>query len=118
MTGMIRYQPAPKWTINAKAMYWKQGLDTGSRSFGANIFLPNVAPYRQGDYGYNIGNGWNTDIMYGSFLLSYELRENLFVELNAVVRRQKTTTAPITSNNVSVITFGVRWNMQRREFEF
>ncbi len=116
--GIARYQPAPKWLAVAKLILYGQGRDSSSRSFGSNIFLPNRAPFRQGDYGYNIGSGWNTDIMYGSFLLSYELRENLFVELNAVVRRQKTTTAPITSNNVSVISFGVRWNMQRREFEF
>jgi hypothetical protein len=116
--GIARYQPAPKWLAVARIIYWKQGRDSSSRSFGSNIFLPNVAPYRQGDYGYNIGSGWATNVLYGSFLLSYELRENLFLELNATVRREKTTTAPITSNNVSVITFGVRWNMQRREFEF
>ena len=37
--GILRYQPAPKWTLLAKAMYWKQGLDTGGRSFGSNIFF-------------------------------------------------------------------------------
>ncbi|MGQ0739206.1 MAG: hypothetical protein ACT4OJ_09125 [Bacteroidota bacterium] len=116
--GIARYQPAPKWLAVAKLILYGQGRDSSSRSFGSNIFLPNVAPYRQGDYGYSIGSGWNTDVVYGSFLLSYELRENLFVELNAIVRRQKTTTTPITSNNVSVVTFGIRWNMQRREFEF
>ena len=116
--GIARYQPAPKWLAVAKLIYWKQGRDSSSRNFGSNIFLPNRPPYRQGDYGYNIGSGWATNVLYGSFLLSYELRENLFLELNATVRREKTTTAPITSSNVSVITFGVRWNMQRRDFEF
>ncbi len=116
--GIARYQPAPRWLAVAKLIYWKQGRDSSSRSFGSNIFLPNRPPYRQGDYGYNIGSGWATNVLFGSFLLSYELRENLFLELNATVRREKTTTAPITSSNVSVITFGVRWNMQRRDFEF
>lgn len=116
--GIARYQPAPKWLIVAKAIMYTQGRDSSSRNFGSNIFLPNGPPYRQGDYGYNIGTGWNTKVMYGSFLVSYELRENLFLDLNAVVRRQKTTTAPLTNNNTSVISFGVRWNMQRREFEF
>lgn len=116
--GIARYQPAPKWLLVGKLAYWKQGRDSSSRSFGSNIFLPNTAPYRIGDYGYNIGSGWATNVLYGSFLVSYELRENLFVELSAVIRRQETTTAPITNNNLSVISFGVRWNMQRREFEF
>lgn len=116
--GIARYQPAPKWMLVGKLIYWKQGRDSSSRSFGSNIFLPNVAPYRQGDYGYNIGSGWATNVLYGSLLLSYEFRENLFAELNAVVRREKTTTSPIINNNVSVISFGIRWNMQRRDFEF
>jgi hypothetical protein len=80
--------------------------------------LPNVIPPRQVYFGYNIGSGWKTNVVYGSFLLSYELRENLFLELNAIVRKQKTTTPPITSANTSVISFGVRWNMHRRDFDF
>ena len=116
--GVARYQPAPKWLLVGKLAYWKQGRDSSSRNFGSNIFLPNGIPYRQGDYGYNIGSGWATNTLYGSFLLSYELRKNFFAELSAVIRRQETTTAPITNNNVSVITFGVRWNMQRRDFQF
>ncbi|MBL0269198.1 MAG: hypothetical protein IPP99_11180 [Chitinophagaceae bacterium] len=116
--GVARYQPAPKWLLVGKLAYWKQGRDSSSRNFGSNIFLPNGIPYRQGDYGYNIGSGWATNTLYGSFLLSYELRKNFFAELSAVIRRQETTTAPVTNNNVSVISFGVRWNMQRREFQF
>ena len=116
--GVARYQPAPRWLAVAKLMYYQQGRDSSSRSFGSNIFLPNVTPPRDGDYGYSIGSGWKTNVLYASFLLSYELRENLFLELNAVVRRQETTTAPLTTANTSVITLGVRWNMHRRDFEF
>ena len=116
--GIARYQPAPKWTAIAKLIYYQQGRDSSSQSFGSNIFLPNVIPPRQGDYGYNIGSGWKTNVLYGSFLLSYELRENLFLDLNAIVRNQKTVTAPLTTANASVISFSVRWNMHRREFDF
>lgn len=116
--GVARYQPAPRWLAVAKLLYYQQGRDSSSRSFGSNIFLPNVIPPRDGDYGYSIGSGWKTNVLYGSFLLSYELKENLFLELNAVLRRQETTTAPITTANTSIVTFGVRWNMHRRDFEF
>jgi hypothetical protein len=80
--------------------------------------LPNSPPFRQGEFGYDIGSGWKTNVFYASLFLSYELRENLFIELNAVARNQKTVTAPLTTANTSVITFGVRWNMNRREFDF
>ena len=117
--GIARYQPAPKWLTVAKLIYYQQGRDSSStRSFGSNILLPNVAPTRLGDYGYSIGSGWKTNVFYASFLLSYEWRENLFLELNAVYRKQDTKTPPVTSTNTSVISLGVRWNMSRREFDY
>ena len=116
--GIASYQPAPKWLAVAKLIYYQQGRDSSSRSFGSNIVLPNSPPFRQGEFGYNIGSGWQTNVFYASLFLSYELRENLFIELNAVARNQKAVTAPISSKNTSVITFGVRWNMHRREFDF
>ncbi|HYM92523.1 MAG TPA: hypothetical protein VET23_00135, partial [Chitinophagaceae bacterium] len=116
--GIARYQPAPKWLIEGKMIYYMQGRDSGNVSYGSNIFLPNVFPYRTSDFGFNIGSGWKTNVFYTSLLLSYELRENLFLEFNAVFRNLKTTTPPITSNKTSIISFGVRWNMHRREFQF
>ena len=116
--GIARYQPAPKWLAVAKLILYQQGRDSSAVSYGSNIFLPNTPPYRTSDFGFDIGSGWKTNVIYASFLLSYELRENLFFELNAVLRKQETKTAPITSDKVSVINVGVRWNMHRREFDF
>ena len=117
--GIARYQPAPKWLAVAKLIYYQQGRDSNAVSYGSNIFLPNVPPYRSGgDFGYRIGSGWKTNVFSASFLLSYEWRENLFLELNAIYRKQDTKTAPITSANTSVVSFGVRWNMHRREFDY
>jgi len=116
--GIARYQPAPKWMVEAKALFYQQGRDSSSVSYGSNIFLPHVAPYRTMDYGFYVGSGWKTNVMYGSLLLSYEWKENLFLELQGVVRSQETKTAPITSQNSSVVSFGVRWNMHRRVFDF
>ncbi len=116
--GIARYQPAPKWLAVAKLILYQQGRDSSAVSYGSNIFLPNTPPYRTSDFGFDIGSGWKTNVIYASFLLSYELRENLFLELNAVLRNQETKTAPITSDKVSVINVGVRWNMHRREFDF
>jgi hypothetical protein len=116
--AIARYQPAPKWLITGKLIRYTQGRDSSARSFGSNIFYPNVPPFRSGDFGYNIGSGWKTDVTYASLLVSYELRENLFLEFNAVARKLETETAPIISSKTSVVTFGIRWNMHRREFDF
>lgn len=118
MIGMVRYQPAPRWMILAKAMYWKQGLDTGSRSFGANIFLPNVPPYRQGDYGYKIVSGIESKTKFMSLLLSYELKENLFIESSLTNRKFDVASNTPLSTSTTIVSFGIRWNMHRRVFEF
>lgn len=119
LIGVARYQPAPKWLTMAKLIWYQQGRDSNTvRSFGSNIFLPNGVPLRQGDYGYDIGSGWKTNVFFASFLLSYEWRENLFLELNALYRKQNTKTAPLLSSNTSVVTLGIRWNMHRREFDY
>jgi hypothetical protein len=104
--------------LQGKLIFFSQGRDTGSVSYGSNIFLPNQPPYRTSDYGFDVGSGWKTNVFYGSMLVSYELRENLFLELFGVYRKQDTKTTPITSGNTTMVSFGVRWNMQRREFDF
>ncbi|MBS1919041.1 MAG: hypothetical protein JST17_02200 [Bacteroidetes bacterium] len=116
--AIARYQPAPKWLIEGKLIRYMQGRDSNNVSYGSNIFLPYRPPYRTMEFGYSIGSGWKTDVTYASLLVSYELRENLFLEFNGILRKQQTKTPPITSVNTSIVYFGIRWNMQRREFAF
>jgi hypothetical protein len=113
--GIARYQPAAKWMVEAKAIYYTQGKDSGNVSYGGNIFLPNVDPYRKQDYGFNVGSGVKTKTAYASLLLSYELKPNLFIESNAVYRKES---ALGVSTNTFVIYAGIRWNMHRREFDY
>lgn len=113
--GNLRYQFAPRWLFQARAIYYKQGKDTSAANFGSNIFLPNR--FRTADYGYEIGGGALAKVGYASFLLSYELRPNLFLETNAVVRKQNAYLT-VGARNTLVIYAGIRWNMHRREFEF
>jgi hypothetical protein len=115
--GIIRYQPAPKWMVLAKAFYIMQGKDTGNVSFGSNIFLPSVPPYRTNDYGYELGDVVKGKTGLASMLVSYELKPNFFIEVNGVYRKENATTiAP--SKNTFIVYAGIRWNMHRREFEF
>lgn len=114
--GLARYQPLSKLFMQAKIIYYMQGRDTGAVSFGSNIFLPNVPPYRNKDYGFNVGSGAKTKVAYASLLLSYELRPNLFIETNAVYRKESVT--GISSSNTFIIYAGLRWNMHRREFDY
>lgn len=118
VVAIARYQPAPRWLMQAKAIYYKQGRDTGSVSYGGNIFLPNVPPYRTKDYGYELGSGVSTKTALATFLLSYELKPNLFLEANALYRKQTVDLSGPAPKNTFVVSAGVRWNMHRREFDF
>ncbi|MDB5253834.1 MAG: hypothetical protein JWP27_3003 [Flaviaesturariibacter sp.] len=116
--GIARYNPIPKLLIVAKGIYYMQGRDTSAVSFGSNIFLPNVAPYRQGDYGYTIGSGVRTKTALANLLVSFELRPNFFIEVSAQHRRQSALYADTPAASSTVFMGGIRWNMHRREFDF
>jgi hypothetical protein len=53
-----------------------------------------------------------------SLLLSYELKQNLFLEGQALYRKETTASTVLPSGNTFVISAGIRWNMHRREFDF
>ena len=114
--GIARYQPIPRLTVQAKAMYYKQGKDTSIANYGSNIFLTYVdRPVTE--YGYSIGSPVAANTTYASLLLSYELKPNFFIEINGVHRRQSAY-YKTPEQSTSVIYVGVRWNMHRRDFEF
>ncbi|RYZ28595.1 MAG: hypothetical protein EOO10_09025 [Chitinophagaceae bacterium] len=116
LIGIVRYQPIPRLMVHAKAIYYKQGKDVGAVSYGSNILLPNVPPYRTFEYGFEVGSGALNKVGYASLLLSYELKPNFFLEGNAVYRSLASPT--ISKENTTVISAGIRWNMHRREFDF
>lgn len=116
--GLARYQPAPRWTVLAKAIYFKQGRDVDSANYGSNIFLPNVPPYRTKDYGFDIGSGARVTTTLASFLLSYELKQNLFLEANALYRNETSDSPLLPSQKTTSVSAGIRWNMHRRVFDF
>ncbi|HZF65550.1 MAG TPA: hypothetical protein VEZ55_13740 [Chitinophagaceae bacterium] len=118
LIAIARYQPAAKWLVQARGIYYMQGRDTSAANYGSNIFLPNIPPFRTKDYGFEIGAGRQTKTALGSLLLSYELRQNLFLETNALFRKRTAALQGSTAKNEFIISAGVRWNMHRREFDF
>lgn len=117
--GVLRYRPFPKWTAEGRVMFYTQGLDsTANVNFGSNLFLPNTFG-RNSDYGYSIGSGWKTDAALANLLLSYELKENLFIDANLLMRKQRYAAPPsVPTKSTTAFSLGVRWNMGRRDFWF
>lgn len=115
--GVAKYQPFPKWQMEGKLVYYTQGKDTGSTSFGGNIFLPNLPPYRTMDYGYEVGSGIRSKTALASFLLSYEWKPDFYIEAHALWRRENETVLQPADKNF-IFQLGVRWNAERRKFLF
>ncbi|WP_132052965.1 hypothetical protein [Pseudocnuella soli] len=115
--GVLRYQPIPRLTLNARGMYYFQGRDSSAASFGSNIFLPNSPQFRDGKvYGFNIGSGLRTDVAMALFNVSYELKQNMFLEAGATIRNEKPEGR--AARKTTIVSAGFRWNMGRREFWF
>lgn len=115
--GIIRYQPHPKWTTSGRLIVWKQGTDTANSNFGTDIFQVNsMRP--SGDYGYKLPAGPRATGVNAQLLVSYEVKENLFLEASALIRNYKSGVAEIADRNTSVFTAGIRMNMFRREYDY
>jgi hypothetical protein len=112
------YQPSPKWNIEGKLIYYKQGIDSaGNWNYGSNIFK-DYTTRSSGDYGYKIGSGLGTNCLYLSGLISYELKENLFIDASAVYRNYTIHDANNSIDASATFTIGIRMNMFRREYDY
>ena len=115
--GFIRYQPVMKLYITAKGMYYKQGRDADTTNYGSDIF----ADYdtRFASYGVGLINGIRTSTMLANLNLSYELKENLFIDLGATRRVfEYDNAAQGRGNSTTYMYVGVRVNIARRDYDF
>ena len=120
MTGILKFQPTPKLYLYGRLNVWKQGLDSAGYNFGSN---PNelYTSVSQGgtrlrDDNYPMLSGLPADGMNGSLTASYEIIENLFAEGNASFRSFKETDK--AKVNTTAFSFGFRWNMFRRDYDY
>lgn len=124
--GILKYQPAAKWYINAKAIYYYQGLDSAGYNFGFNPFElyndrkpfndPNNPASGQRQNGYKVGSGIKANCFNASFQLSYEVKENLYFDFNLQHRSYKIANAGNTSS--TLFSAGLRLNMFKRAYDF
>ena len=108
--GLLKYQPAPKWYFDARAIYYYKGLDTTGENFGGNPF--ELYTTRTKNFGYFIGSGNKIKVFNAAMTLAYELRENLFIEGNYLFRKSTGL------DNTSLFNIGIRWNAARRDYNY
>ena len=113
--GIVNYQPAPKWQVYGRIIYYNQGLDSNGINFGGNIFKDYKT--RSSNNGFEVAGGRKASVFNGFLQLSYELRENLNFDISLLQRTYQL--AGVTAkNNTTLITAGIRLNMFKRNYDF
>lgn len=125
--GILKYQPAPKWYIYARAMYYYQGLDSAGYNFGGNpfrLYNTDKPPVDPGDplslqrtNGYKVGSGVKANCFNALLQVSYEIRENIYFDLSLQQRKYKIKSLGTNTSN-TLISAGIRLNMAKREYDF
>src|SRR6202030_2320068 len=107
--AIARYQPFYKLNLEARIIYDRQGLDSNGYNFGSNIFLNYDT--RPREYGFKIGSGIPATSVNAYAAVSYEIKENLFLELSAMYRTYTVHDVIPTTSSSTMFTAGIRLNM-------
>jgi len=112
--GNVYYQPMPRLSINARAMYYQQGVDTNGSNNGSNIFLDyNTRP---AEYGVKLINGPKADCMLFSLNASYEFRPRLYIDIGGTYRKYKVENNILPEQSSLFLTAGVRLNLAKKDY--
>lgn len=111
---IARAQPLKQLYIQGKFIGYFKGMNLGPYNMGGSPF--GGFNNRLSDTRVKVGDGDRSTVAIGSLLVSYELRENLFIDASFTKRNYETyLTKPV---NTTFFSMGVRFNMARREFDF
>lgn len=113
IVGVARYQAHKRVNITAKGFYAYQGLDPApGTNYGSNLNIAYVD--RTQDYNNFIGSGAPTKIAMADLAVSYMVRHNLWIDFNALYRRQSSTVSALTTSTLWTAV-NVRMNIGRKE---
>ncbi len=118
--GVLRYQPVKRLYVFARGIFWQQGLDSAGYNFGANPTIVNSSITNGGlrlrNDNYDMLSGIGSKGLNAALTLSYEIKENFFIDAGGMYRIFDKDDSP--RQTTSVITFGLRWNMFRRDYDY
>jgi hypothetical protein len=115
LVGILRYQPFPRLNVVGKLTMIQTGRDSTGVNWGGDILKNNTT--REQEYNNTIGQGIANDILFGTFTVSWQLKHNLFIDANIVVRKSESE-LPLYNNNTAISSLALRWNIAKRLYEF
>ncbi len=115
--GIIRYQPIHPLKLEARVVFANYGTDSlnNGMNWGGNIFLSTDT--RAQDFNNSIGQGVNNVLLIGTLKASYQIRHNLYIDVEYWLRKQSSDlgTRTYTRNYFGV---GLRLNRAARVLDY
>lgn len=115
LIGILRYQPIPKLNLIAKVIYEEVGRDTTGVNWGSDLLKSNST--REQEFGNTIGQGLLNKITYLDLTASYMLKHNLFIDMK-LIRRDSAIPSISGTNNTTITSLALRWNIGQRLYDF
>jgi hypothetical protein len=115
LIAILRYQPIGKLYLTGKIFYSKFGADTSAVNYGGNI----TKDYRirARDFGNTIGQGVSNTLLFLSFTATYQIKHNLFIDFNQIIRQVKSPVA-FLNTQTSISSVALRSNIPQRVQEY
>lgn len=111
--SIFTINPYAPLTIRLKLFYIRQGRDTSALSdVGSNPFIS--YDLRGNDYGNRMLQGALTTTQMAEGIITYQLRHNLFIDLNAIYRKE----TGIITRNTLYVGGGIRLNFAYPNYDF
>lgn len=113
----VRYKPMQKLYLTLKAFYNKQGRDSlSSVAFGGDI-MDNYTK-RNAEYGIRLFNGFASEVLFGNLNASYELKQNLYLDLGGNYRYENATHPSNPTWKSMQVYMGLRLNAIRKQYDY
>lgn len=109
------YRISPKLTLSADFLIAQYGNDLGESSYGRDILKSYTL--KTGSVGIDLLQGDKTSLYLTRTLLSYQLKHNLFTEIEFTSRNESSKSGNYDSNN-KIISFALRYNFPHRPYLF
>ncbi|MEP6676836.1 MAG: hypothetical protein ABJA78_16870 [Ferruginibacter sp.] len=114
--GIANYQPSPRWYIYTRAIYFNQGLDSlNGADMGSDPLRSNAD--RRMQTGYSLASGRKLHCINTLFQLSYELKQNLYIDASYLYRNYKFVDET-GIDKTSMFTIGIRLNAAKRDYDY
>jgi hypothetical protein len=113
--GIVKYQPLPNLFLRGQLNYAIYGQDEINTNWGSNVHKSYNT--RQLENNNVIGQGVTTQLLMLQLQASYQIRHNMFLDLEVMYRRDDANVDSFDNSTVWM-NLGFRWNITSRQYDW